>query len=116
MIHKKVLPPEPLEVTITLNDNERIVEGRTVDVRDRNAMHTLHVLIVEIQAKSRGSKKVWRRALVECPSGMQIPGKGENGFDCGEDAIYAASFVAETVKEAVRKFMDDVRRTRKERS
>jgi hypothetical protein len=46
-------------------------------------------------AKSRLS------ANVEVESGLPIPGKGENAWDCDDDAIYSISFAARTVPEAI---------------
>lgn len=101
------------EASFTFDADERIVEGRTVNVRDKGKVYALHVLILE---GTSGSGKKGRHAQVEAPAGVPIPGKGENSWDCGDDNIWGASFAARTVKEAVKKFMDDVRETRRERA
>lgn len=44
---------------------------------------------------------VVRRARIECPGGIPTPGKGENSWDCGEDATYGLTCPASTVEEAV---------------
>lgn len=49
----------------------------------------------------------WRRrervsATVESETGIPIPGKGENGWDCGEDAYFSIGTPAATAADAVR--------------
>jgi hypothetical protein len=99
-------------VTFYFDPRERIVEGRTVTVRDRGRSRKLHVLILERTTRARKKR---RHALVES-DGLGIPGRGENSWDCEGDAIYGASFRASSVKEATKKFMNDVRSERRRRS
>jgi hypothetical protein len=55
-------------------------------------------------------KKKMVRAEIEIENGIPVPGKGENSWDCGEDAVYSltapvSSFeaaIAETVKTCLR--------------
>lgn len=112
---------QPYPATFQVDEGERIVEGRTVIFHDRRGgqrrahpggrakKHALHVLIVESKSG------VTRHAHIEVPSGVPIPGKGESGYDCGEDAVYGLTCRARTVKEAVERFVDDIRETRKKR-
>lgn len=44
---------------------------------------------------------VVRRANIECPGGIPTPGKGENSWDCGEDATFGLTCQAESVEEAI---------------
>lgn len=45
-----------------------------------------------------------RRATVDVPfGGVPIPGKGENAWDCGEDAVHGQTAPAATPEEAVEK-------------
>lgn len=44
------------------------------------------------------------RVSVEVPGGVPVPGKGENAWDCGPDAIYAQSSSATTVEQAIANF------------
>ena len=53
-----------------------------------------------------------RCADVEIPSGIGFPGKGENSWDCGDDATYGMSCGAETVEEAIGKVVASVMRDR----
>lgn len=66
----------------------------------------------------------WRRRLpflrhrhrccnVEIPGGIGFPGKGENAWDCGDDAIFSLSGPAQTVEDAVGKVVSSVLRNRK---
>lgn len=55
---------------------------------------------------------VRRRADVKCLRPIPIPGKGENSWDCGEDAIYATGCAATTVDEALAALKDSVLKTR----
>lgn len=56
-----------------------------------------------------------RSTTVEVDGGIPIPGKGENGWDCDEDAVYKSSIRGHSASEAVRRFVLDVHRTRMER-
>jgi hypothetical protein len=53
-----------------------------------------------------------RSALVESETGVPVPGKGENSWDCGEDALYSLSTTAATIDEAIEKFKASVMKTR----
>lgn len=53
-----------------------------------------------------------RRAKIDVPKGVPHMGKGENSWDCGQDATYGLSTTARTVDEAVSKFVASVLRSR----
>lgn len=55
-----------------------------------------------------------RRAKIDMDKDNQIPvpGKGENAWDCGEDAIYGLTTEARDVKDAIAKIADSATRTR----
>lgn len=55
------------------------------------------------------------RVEIEIPGGIPIPGKGENGWDCEDDAIYGRTAPATTIEEAARKLVADVEQTRRKR-
>lgn len=46
---------------------------------------------------------------------VPIPGKGENSWDCGDDAVYSQGMRAETAHEAASRFVDSIMKTRKDR-
>ena len=52
-------------------------------------------------------------ANIEIPGGIGHPGKGENAWDCGDDATYAMGCPADTVEDAVGKVVASVLRDRK---
>jgi len=52
------------------------------------------------------------RAEVEPSNPVPVPGKGENSWDCGDDAIHSLTTPAKTVGEAVGSFFDSVDRQR----
>lgn len=52
------------------------------------------------------------RAEVEVPGGVPHPGKGENAWDCGEDATHSLTTLASTAEEAIGKFVASVLRDR----
>lgn len=51
----------------------------------------------------------------EIPGGIPEPGKGENSYDCGDDALFASSGPAESVEDAIGKVVASVLRTRMKR-
>jgi hypothetical protein len=55
---------------------------------------------------------VVRRAQIDCPGGIPKPGKGENSYDCGEDATYGLTCPAVTIEEALEKLKASVMRDR----
>lgn len=52
------------------------------------------------------------RADIELQKPVPIPGKGENSWDCGEDAIHSLTCPASTVGEAVAAVVESYTRTR----
>lgn len=55
------------------------------------------------------------RVEIKVPAGVPIPGKGESGWDCEDDAIYGVTMPAATIEEAAQKFIADVQQTRRKR-
>jgi hypothetical protein len=53
-----------------------------------------------------------RRARIEPDVPIPVPGKGENVWDCGDDAVWWTSVPAGTAAEGVEKMVEDVLRTR----
>lgn len=50
---------------------------------------------------------------VEAESGIPVPGKGENSWDCGDDAIFSTAFETDSVEEAARLFGERAMQRRK---
>lgn len=55
------------------------------------------------------------RAKIEVPEGIPVPGKGENSWDCGPDALYGTTCRANTPEAAIATLVESVLRTRKQR-
>lgn len=53
------------------------------------------------------------RADVDVPGGIPHPGKGENSWDCGEDATYSMTCPATTVEQAVARMVESVLKDRR---
>lgn len=53
------------------------------------------------------------RAEVEVEGGIPFPGKGENSWDCGEDATYSITTHARTVEAAIAAMVEAVLRNRR---
>ncbi len=62
--------------------------------------------------RPRWFAKKMLRFHVEIPGGIPFPGKGENSWDCGEDATYGLTARGSTVPEAVGKVVQSVLRNR----
>lgn len=56
-----------------------------------------------------------RRAEITPEKPAPVPGKGENSWDCGPDAIYGMTTTASSSAEAVGHFVESVLRTRRKR-
>lgn len=92
-----------------------VVLGR-VDYTDRT-IDTVDVIVPMPEGTYAGTVKVFestwrrrrfpflsmsmRRTTVDVPEGVPHPGKGENAWDCGEDATYSLTSPATTPSEAV---------------
>ena len=57
-------------------------------------------------------KQTIRRADVDIPGGIPHEGKGENAWDCGEDATFAITMPADSLQEAIGKTVSSVMRDR----
>jgi hypothetical protein len=53
-----------------------------------------------------------RRANLDIERGVPTPGKGENSWDCGQDATYGLTCPASTVEEALASLRASVMRDR----
>ncbi len=62
---------------------------------------------------SRFNTKRIRRAHVEMQDPVPFPGKGENSWDCGEDATHSMTCLADEVEDAVAEMTRSVLRSRR---
>lgn len=80
-----------------------VVEECEVRIAMPEGSYIVQVKMTDDQWKR--PRKLWpnviRRAHIECPVGIPKPGKGENSWDCGQDATYGLTCPASTVEEAV---------------
>jgi len=58
-------------------------------------------------------KKQWLRMHIDVPKGIPVEGKGENSWDCGEDATYGITCVARTVADGIGTLVSSVLHDRK---
>lgn len=96
---------------------ETLGEPTTHQIRLPDGVHEL-----KIQHERRTWKRPrWPKALVkecfdvDCIAGCPIPGKGDNGWDCGDDAIYGTGFSVATAEEAAERFAQKVMEIRTQR-
>src|SRR5690606_25314615 len=56
-----------------------------------------------------------RRVQIDMDKDEQIPvmGKGENSWDCGEDATYGITVAADTIEAGVAKLVESILRSRR---
>lgn len=62
--------------------------------------------------RPRWFKRTLRRADIEIPKGIGYPGKGENSWDCGDDAMFGLTCPAENLSEAIGKAVSSVLESR----
>lgn len=102
LLGKRQMRWEPVETVETLIPMPERSYPATVEMRDH------------VSWNSR--LPFWKRRLRTCsvviPGGLGVPGKGENAWDCGPDAIFAHSGPAENVAEAVGKVVASAYRDR----
>lgn len=90
------------------------LERRRVRLSFPEGTYDAEIILTEDTRKRPRSPFVRRikRAEIKVELGVPVPGKGENSWDCGEDAIYSLTTPAISVNEAIGKFVADVYRTR----
>lgn len=64
-------------------------------------------------SRPRGRTVYLLRADIDVPGGIPHPGKGENAWDCGEDATYSLCCPAKTAEEAVASMVETVLQSRR---
>ena len=53
-----------------------------------------------------------KRVTIDIPKGVPVPGKGENSWDCGDDAIFGTTVQASSIAEGVGMLVGSALRTR----
>ncbi len=94
-----------------------VIESRDVEIPMPEGVHAATVNIE--RATWTRPRWPWRpfsreriRADVTIPKGIGFPGKGENSYDCGDDAMYGMTMPASTVEEAIGKVVAGALRNR----
>lgn len=94
--------------------SERVLLDQAGSVSMPEGDYPVSVKLVE--SVWRRPRRPWpakmRRAKIECEKGIPHPGKGENSWDCGEDATYGLVCPAESVDEALIVLREVVTRSR----
>lgn len=105
----------------TQYETHRVGETEVVEVAMPEGRYRVEITMEE---------RVWRRARwpgdwmrvrstnieVLDKGGIPIPGKGENAWDCGEDAVYQCSFPGDSASAALEKFITGIHKTRVRRA
>lgn len=96
----------------------RVLEGRAIVVPMPERSYRGKAALLEITRKRpRWFAEHYRAVDTKMDDGEQvpIPGKGENGWDCGNDATFASYTPADSIEEAIGKFVTSTLRTRQRR-
>lgn len=95
--------------------SEKPLYEEDVEVQMPEKTYQGHVKIYE----SSWKRPLWPftkrmvRSSIKVPEGLPHAGKGESGYDCGDDAIYAQHGPAKTPKDAVESIIKSVMSNRK---
>ena len=91
------------------------VEARpiTIDMPERAYPGTAKSMRATWQRPRAWLSSTIMRAEIDVPGGVPAPGKGENSWDCGEDASYSMTCQASTIAEGVETFRQSVLRDRR---
>jgi len=106
---------DPLEFFLGHSKHsEREIGVREAEVSMPEGCYPVKVKLFESTWKRPRSpfRRKLLRATVSSEAGVPVPGKGENSWDCGEDAIYSSTFPCGTYEAAVAEFTKGVFETR----
>ena len=99
--------------------SEKIIETRrvTIPMPEGDYFGTATLLRWTNGRKRNPLKKVGYSVRIEFDDGWAIPfsGKGENSWDCGEDAVYASTMPCDSIGDGVLRVVTSVLRTRQRR-
>ncbi len=91
----------------------KVVEEKEVEVPMPEGSYRATVKLCEDTWKRpRWGKKVIKRVDIEIPDGIPHPGKGENSWDCGDDATFGICCPAVSIADGVGKLVGSVLRDR----
>jgi len=79
------------------------------------AYRAVATLFESVWKRPRWFAEKLTRVEFEMQEPVPIPGKGENSYDCDDDAVFSMTLPAETIEEGIGKFVGDVLSTRMRR-
>jgi hypothetical protein len=90
------------------------IQSTEAEIVLNDGRHPLKVTLTEDSWKRPRlpKAKIVRRAKIESVKGVPVPGKGENSWDCDDDAIFGSTFPSESLEDALSKFRESVLKTR----
>jgi len=114
---KKTICIRPMDIVFGRakhsSDQERAPILDTVVKMPEGEYQATVILYTSTWKRPRGWwTKVIRRAEIEIPKGIPVPGKGENSWDLDDDAIFGLTCPATTVEEAVQAVIESANRSR----
>ncbi len=93
--------------------SERLLERREIEIHmPEGSYKGVCELQEDCWERPRWLPKFLVRAHIDMTDPVPIPGKGENSWDCGENAIHGSTFPARSVADAIGKLTGDVLATR----
>jgi hypothetical protein len=108
----------PLDVLLgRMRYSEQVVEERAVIVPMPEGAHAAHAKLLRASWK----RPRWpfahelNRVTIDVPEGVPVPGKGENSYDCGPDAIFGTTVTARTIEDGVGELVASALQTRRRR-
>lgn len=82
--------------------NEEILEERDVLIPMPEKTYEAHAkLYISTWTRPRWFSKSIKRVSIDIPGGIPVPGKGENSWDCGDDAHHGMTCAANSIAHGV---------------
>lgn len=109
---------QPRDLILGRTDYQsEVIETKTAEVPMPEATYPATVTIhKDIRTRKHWPFRLWPdvklSARIEVEGGVPVPGKGENSWDCGEDAIFSTGSSTPTVSAAVASLVSSALRTR----
>ena len=95
--------------------SETLQEKHVLIPMPEKAYKAIAKLSIATWKRSRWFAEKLKRINFEMIEPVPIPGKGENSYDCDDDAIFSMTIPAETIEDGIGEFVKDVLKTRMKR-
>jgi hypothetical protein len=94
----------------------KVVAESTGEIILSDGVHSVKIQLTEDSWKRPRLPKpmIVRRARIESEKGIPVPGKGENSWDCDDDAIFSSTFPADSFDAALNHLRESVLKTRQQ--